>query len=109
VIAPIMSRATNRFSRPSGPRSLTASCFPLDNRTNFYREEFLKHQRCLDRQREYFSEQAIHSVESALQLILSRLDTLCRHQDCDRVLSGLLRKLDLVTRLSAWDDHGRAH
>jgi hypothetical protein len=24
--------------------------------TDFYREEFLKHQRCLERQREYYSE-----------------------------------------------------
>jgi hypothetical protein len=86
-----------------------AACFPRATRAEFYREEFMKHQRCLDRQREYFSEQAIHGVEHALQRILARLDTLCRHQDCDRVMSDLLRKFDLVTRLSEWDEHGRTH
>ena len=34
----------------------------------FYREEFLKHQRCLQRQRPYYSESAITGVEAALEL-----------------------------------------
>ena len=34
--------------------------------TEFYREEFLKHHRCLQRQRPYYSESAITDVEAAL-------------------------------------------
>ncbi len=44
-------------------------------------------------------------MECALETILTRLDALCRHQDCEQVLGALLRKLDVVTRVSAWDDH----
>jgi hypothetical protein len=103
-----MNRVTPRFQRASHHSPFTTRGFPLPSRTDFYREEFLKHRRCLDRQREYFSEQAIHGVEHALESILARLDTLCRHQNCDEVIAELLKKFDLVTRLSAWDDHGRA-
>jgi hypothetical protein len=104
-----MRRAIQHFSRLVDCSPLTATCFPRASRAEFYREEFLKHQRCLDRQREYYSEQAIDGVEHALERILSCLDSLCVHQDCDEVMSALLRKFDLVTRLSAWDDCGRAH
>jgi hypothetical protein len=102
-----MSRAKSRSSRLADRPRHPGTC--LFNPLEFYREEFLKHQRCLERQREYFSEQAIQGVEGALQAILGRLETLCRQQDADRVLSTLLKKLDTVTRLSAWDDHGRLH
>ena len=102
-----MSRATSRFSRLAD--RWQPAPFPEITRAEFYREELLKHQRCLERQREYFSAQAIRNVETALQSILSRLDTLCCHQDCDRMMSTLLKKFDLVTRLSAWDEHGRPH
>ena len=34
--------------------------------TEFYREEFLKHHRCLQQQRAYYSESAITDVEAAL-------------------------------------------
>jgi hypothetical protein len=82
---------------------LAAACLPQVHRAEFYREEFLKHQRCLDRHREYYSAEAIHNVEHALRRTLARLDMLCRHGDCDEVISGLLKKFDRVTRLSAWD------
>jgi hypothetical protein len=105
-----MSRAFFRFSRHADRWQPSSGCVPpRTTRAEFYREEFLKHQRCLDRHREYFSEQAIHDVEHALQKILARLDALCRHQDCDEVISAMLKKFDLVTRLSTWDDRGRIH
>ncbi len=75
----------------------------------FYREEFVKHQRCLQRQREYYSESAINSAEAALARILSRLEQLCSQQDGDQVVSQLLRKFDTVTGLSAWSDPKKAH
>lgn len=105
-----MSRAFSRFSRHATRWPLPASCFPpRSTRADFYREEFLRHKKCLETQREYFSAQAIHDVEHALQNILSRLDSLCHSQDCDEVMSTLLKKFDLVTRLSVWDDRRRTH
>lgn len=98
-----------RDARPASLASLHAACLVPIPRISFYREEFLKHYRCLNRQREYFSPEAIRSVECALETILTRLDVLCRHQDCDRLLGALLKKLDVVTRVSAWDDSLPTH
>ena len=42
----------------------------------FYREEFLKHHRCLQQQRPYYSEGAITDVEAALTRIMSQLEQL---------------------------------
>ncbi|MCL4847885.1 MAG: hypothetical protein KJ066_15195 [Acidobacteria bacterium] len=75
----------------------------------FYLEELLRHRRCLEEQREHFSEQAIRQVESALSRIISRLEHLCRQQDADQVVGTVLRKLDVVTRLSSWDEPRHLH
>lgn len=77
--------------------------------TDFYREEFLKHQQCLQQQREYYSEQAIMDVEHALSRIMSQLEQLCTKEDASQVVSQLLKKFDLVTGLSAWSDPKNAH
>jgi hypothetical protein len=77
--------------------------------TEFYREEFVKHQRCLESQREYFSSQAIDSVESALVKVISQVDALSSKADADKVVAQLLKEFDLVTRLSAWSDPHKAH
>ena len=50
--------------RPVSAR-IPASCL-----ADLYREEFLKHQRCLQQQREYDSERVILDVEAALRRIL---------------------------------------
>jgi hypothetical protein len=72
--------------------------------TNFYREEFVKCQRCLEEQREYYSERAISDVERALTRAMSELDRLCTNGEADKVVSNLLRQFDIVTGLSAWTD-----
>ena len=77
--------------------------------TRFYREEFLKHQQCLRRQREFYSEQVISEVECALTRIMARLEQLCAKDDAHLVVSRLLRKFDVVTRLSAWSDPKNVH
>jgi hypothetical protein len=77
--------------------------------TDFYREEFLKHRRCLARQREYYSERAITDADAAIARILTRLETLCAKDDADQLMSGLLRKFDSVTGLSAWSDPSKLH
>ena len=89
------------FDRPALP--------PTSTITEFYREEFVKHQRCLEEQREYFSPQAINSVESALVKVISQVDSLSTKADADQVVARLLREFDLVTRLSAWSDPNKVN
>src|SRR4030095_8605608 len=72
--------------------------------SNFYREEFVKCQRCLEQQREHFSERAISDAERALTKVLSQLDTLCTEADANQVVSRLLHQFDIVAGLSAWTD-----
>lgn len=72
--------------------------------TNFYREEFIKCQRCLEEQREYYSEGAISGVERALTRAMSQIEFLCTNGDADKVVSNLLRQFDVVAGLSAWTD-----
>jgi hypothetical protein len=76
----------------------------LHSLSNFYREEFVKCQRCLEQQREYYSEGTISDVEQALTKVMSQLDRLCTTADADQVVSRLLRQFDVVTGLSAWTD-----
>ena len=80
-----------RFDSYSWPSSATRSAPHID----FYREEILKHQRCLERQREFYSERAVTGVETALSRLLAHLDDLCRQQDADQLFSRLLRKIDV--------------
>ena len=77
--------------------------------STFYREEFAKCQRCLDEQREYYSERAISDVERALTRVMSQLDHLCTKGDADKVVSQLLRQFDILTGLSAWSDPKHIH
>ena len=82
---------------------------PGTNLTEFYREEFLKHRRCLEEQREYYSDSAITSVEAALTRIISQLEQLSTKKDADRLVSSLLRKFNVVTGLSGWNDPKNVH
>jgi hypothetical protein len=82
--------------RPSDPVIYSLS--------NFYREEFVKCQRCLDQQREYYSERAIGDVERALTKVMSQIDRLCTEADADQVVSRLLHQFDVLTGLFAWTD-----
>jgi hypothetical protein len=77
--------------------------------TEFYRQEFLRHHRCLQQQRPYYSEGAITDVEGALLRIMGQLETLCTKDNADELVSTLLRKFDVVTGLSAWSDPHRSH
>lgn len=77
--------------------------------TEFYREEFLKHQRCLQQQRPYFSDRAITDVEAALAKIISELEQLSTKENAPQLVSSLLKQFDVVTGLSAWSDSKRTH
>jgi hypothetical protein len=98
-----MSASRNRLSRfltDSRPQGDPV----LHSLTNFYREEFVKCQRCLEQQREYYSEGTISDVERALTRVMAQLDHLCTKGDAHEVVSNLLRQFDVVTGLSAWTD-----
>jgi len=75
----------------------------------FYRQEFVKHHRCLQQQRPYYSESAITDVEAALTKILSQLEQLSTQDNAPQLLSSLLKKFDVVTGLSAWSDPKRSN
>jgi hypothetical protein len=75
----------------------------------FYREEFLKHHRCLQRQRAYYSESVITDVEAALSKIIGKLDQLSAQENSEQLVSSLLKKFDGVTGLSAWSDPKHTH
>jgi hypothetical protein len=75
----------------------------------FYREEFIKHHRCLQRQRAYYSESAITDVETALAKIMSQLERLSTQDNAPQLVSSLLKKIDGVTGLSAWSDPKHSH
>lgn len=77
--------------------------------SDFYREEFMKCQRCLDEQREAYSDVTIGEVERALTLVITNLDRLCAHADGDKVVSRLLEQFGTVTHLSAWADPRHTH
>ncbi|MEZ5288792.1 MAG: hypothetical protein R2712_29135 [Vicinamibacterales bacterium] len=101
-----MPRVRNRL-----PSFLTdrRQAIPVSSLIEFYREELLKHQRCLHAQREYFSEQAICGVERALQRVMADLERLSGKADADQVMARLLREFDVVTGLSAWSDPLKVH
>jgi hypothetical protein len=75
----------------------------------FYREEFLKHHRCLQRHRAYYSESAITDVETALTRIMGQLEQLSTRDNAPQLVSSLLKKFDVVTGLSAWSDPKQTH
>lgn len=97
-----------RLSRNRLSRFLTDSRPQRDpvfySRTHFYKEEFLKCQRCLEQQREYYSEGAISDVEKALTRVMSQLDRLCTTSDADQVVSRLLTQFTTVTGPGGWTD-----
>ena len=86
-------------SRPGAQHSIT----------EFYREEFLKHQQCLQQQRDYFSEDAITDVEAALAKAMGQLEQLCTRDNANQLVSTLLKQFDVVTGLSAWSDPKLTH
>ena len=102
---PASRNRLSRFLTDSRPQ-----CDPaVHSLLNFYREEFVKCQRCLERQREFYSERAITDAEKALTRVLADIDRLCTKANADQVVSQLLRQFDVVTGLSAWSDPRHVH
>ena len=97
-------------TRVPGFLSDAAAALPSESAlTEFYREEFLKHHRCLQAQREYYSAQAIQNAEDALLKIIADLDRLSEEANAEHVVEQLLREFDVVTGLSGWSDPCKVH
>ncbi len=77
--------------------------------SNFYREEFVRCQQCLEQQRESYSQGTIEDVERALTRVLSQLDHLCTATDADKVVSRLLREFNVATGLVSWSEPRQVH
>jgi hypothetical protein len=75
----------------------------------FFRQELIRHHECLERQREYYSETAITQAEDALARLMSQVEQLCQREDACQMIGQLLRKLDIVTNLSAWTEPSTLH
>ncbi len=103
---PPSNREGSTLFRTKNPVGLTTSAL---ERRLFYRDELLKHWQCLEQQRESYSEKAITDVEAALTRLLGDVDRLCARKGGDVLVSRLLRKIDGVTRLSAWSDPKKHH
>jgi hypothetical protein len=85
-------------------------CDPaFDSLSAFYREELVRCQRCLEEQREYYSERAIGEAERALSGVMAQLDRLCGKADAPRIVSHLLHQFDVVAGLSARHDPRQVH
>src|SRR4029079_19043732 len=87
---------------PSTPATVSAL-------TEFYREEFVKHHKCLQAQREYFSAQAIENAENALLKIIADLDRLSEQTNAEDIVARLLKEFDVVTGLSGWSEPNKLH
>ena len=77
--------------------------------TDFYREEFIKHHQCLQAHREYYSAQAIDSVETVLVRVIAEVERLSATANANTVVAQLLREFDVVTGLSNWSDPNKVH
>jgi hypothetical protein len=100
----------NRVSSVEEPSGVQPLCGPFCTCvTEFFRQEFVKHHECLERQREYYSECAIREAEDALRRIMAQLDRLSQRDDASELVGELLRQLDVVTRLSQWTDPTTTH
>ena len=82
---------------------------PVSVRMSFYREELFRHWRCLEQQREHYSEKAIRDVEMAILKLMQRVDRLCEEDRGEAVLNRLLQTIDGITRLSASTDRAPRH
>ena len=103
-----MSVSRNRASRfLTAPRPAGGPV--LHSLSSFYREEFVRCQRCLEQQREFYSERAIQDMERALMQVMSQLDSLCTCSDADQVISHLLRQFNVATGLVTWSDPKQVH
>ncbi len=96
-----LSRFVSEPSRSAAPALLSLS--------DFYREEVVRCQRCLEDQRDLYSAETIQDVERALSRVMASLDRLCCSPDAGEVLGRLLREFDVAAGLVNWSDPSQVH
>jgi hypothetical protein len=69
--------------------------------SDFYREEFLRHRTRLETQRGFFADQTYVEIESVLDKIIEEIDKISQVDNFEELASQLLRRIDVVTSLSA--------
>ena len=94
-------------SDPFGSGPLTGQ--PLSVRVSFYREELFRHWRCLEQQREHYSEKTFRDVEAAIVKLMRHVDRLCTEDRGEEVVHRLLKTINGITRLSASSDRAPLH
>jgi hypothetical protein len=68
---------------------------------DFYKEEFLRHKCRLEFQRPFFADKTYEEIEAVLNRIIEEMDRICEVEDFEQLASNLLRRIDVVTNLSA--------
>ena len=71
------------------------------HRVLFYRQELYRHWRCVDQQREQYSDKVVADITRALGNLMLRVDSLCDDERGHKVVAQLLSKIDGVTGLSS--------
>ena len=71
------------------------------HRVLFYRQELYRHWRCVDQQREHYSDKVVADIARALGNLMLCVDSLCDDERGHKVVSQLLCKIDGVTGLSS--------
>src|SRR3954462_8462805 len=77
--------------------------------TEFYKEEFIKHRRCLEQQRAYYSEGAITDVETAITKVISQHESPSSQANAPQLVSALLKQSDDVAGRSPFSDPKHTH
>src|SRR5262249_38556535 len=97
---PIVAGRARAAFQPIG----TCTC-----RMDFFRQEFQRHHECLERQREDYSGGAIASAEQGLDGVRGARGAWSQREAADDGMGQVLRKLDVVTKLSAWSEPDNLH
>lgn len=94
-------------SDPYGSGALIGQ--PLSTRVSFYRQELFRHWRCLEQQREHYSEKTIRDVEAAILKLMRHVERLCAEDGGEEVVHRLLKTINGITRLSTSSDGAPLH
>ena len=79
------------------------------HRVLFYRQQLYWHWKCVDQQREQYSDKVVADLARALGNLMVRVDSLCDDERGHKIVAQLLCKIDGVTGLSSWSKPPRIH
>lgn len=77
---------------------------------DFYRDEFKKHYQQLLKKRHIYSKKTFNEINEALSRLIASIDQIYNLDNFEELASELLKKIDVVTQLSAsLDSHEVIH